>query len=234
MKNNKSCGNDGIPVDILKVCDDVVLKALADFFNEFLHEEKVPDSWCESTIILLFKKGKRNEIENYRPISLISHVYKVFCKIILLRIDVVLDDNQSYDQAGFRRGFSTNDHLLVVNQLIEKHKEFNKNLHLAFIDYTKAFDSVEIPQLLLSLESQNISPKYIRIIRHIYDCSFASVFIENFGAKFSLNRGVKPPFHQSFLTQFSKKFLELWNGTALESKSTTQEFQISVLQTTLC
>ena len=79
MKNNKSCGNDGIPVDLLKICDDYVLKELAKIFNKFSHEEKVPQSWCESIIILLFKKGKKNDIANYRPISLIPHLCKIFC-----------------------------------------------------------------------------------------------------------------------------------------------------------
>jgi hypothetical protein len=191
MKNNKSCGNDGIPVDLLKVCDDYVLKELAKLFNKFTSEEKVPESWCESQIILIFKKGKKNEITNYRPISLISHIYKIFCKIILCRIDSYLDENQSLDQAGFRKGFSTTDHLLVVNQLVEKFEEFQKNLHIAFIDYSKAFDSVEVCHLLKALKNQNVPEKYVRIIKNIYETSKASLTVGTCGEKFSLERGVK-------------------------------------------
>lgn len=177
MKNNKSCGNDNIPVDLLKVSDESVLQKLANLFNEFLHNEKVPQSWCESTIILLFKKGKKNEVENYRSISLISHIYKVFCKLILARIDSILEENQALDQAGFRKSISTSDHLFVVNQMIEKYQEYNKKLHIAFIDYTKAFDTVEICHFLKALESQEVPKKYIRIIKNIY-ATFESFTLE--------------------------------------------------------
>jgi hypothetical protein len=191
MKKNKACGSDEIPVDLLKICDDEVLESLAVIFNNFLRDEKVPVSWCESTIVLLFKKGRKNEIENYRPISLISHVYKIFCKVVLLRIGSILEENQSVEQAGFRRSFSTNDHLLVINQIVEKYTEFQKNLHIAFIDYSKAFDSVEICHVLNALVTQNIPSKYVRLIEHIYESSSASVLIENLGEKFNLDRGVK-------------------------------------------
>lgn len=191
MKNRKACGDDEIPVDLLKVCDESVLKKLTQVFNELLGNEELPNSWHESRIILLFKKGKKNEIENYRPISLISHVYKIFCKIILNRVDEVLDQNQPPDQAGFRKSYSTADHLLVINQLIEKYQEFNKELHIAFIDYTKAFDTVEICYLLKALQDQEIPDKYIRLMKHIYEKSQASIYLEKPGEKFKLQRGVK-------------------------------------------
>ena len=59
-----------------------------------------------------------------------------------------LDENQPREQAGFRKGYSTTDHLQSVNQIIEKSNEFNKQLCIAFIDYEKAFDSVEHDAIL--------------------------------------------------------------------------------------
>lgn len=107
------------------------------------------------------------------------------------RIDIHLDDNQSEDQTGFRRSFSTMDHLIVINQLIEKYKEFNKDLNIAFIDYTKAFDSIEISYLLQARNKQEVPEKYVGIIKHIYTHAIASICLDKEGKTFSLHRGVK-------------------------------------------
>ena len=64
------------------------------------------------------------DINNYRPISLLSHTGKLFSKIILSRMEATLDYNQAREQAGFRKGYSTTDHLQVLTQIIEKMNEY--------------------------------------------------------------------------------------------------------------
>ena len=70
----------------------------------------------------------------YRPVSLLFHIGKFFSEIILSRMETTLDYNQSREQAGFRKGFSTTDHLQVLTQLIEKTNEYEVPMCLAFID----------------------------------------------------------------------------------------------------
>lgn len=112
--------------------------------------------------------------------------------MILIRIEVDLELNQSEEQAGFRKGYSTLDHILSLNLLIEKFTEFNKTLHIAFIDFEKAFDSVEIPMMLKALANQNIQNKYIKIIKHIYENSEANIKLDiPSTSNFKLERGVK-------------------------------------------
>ena len=79
------------------------------------------------------------DIKNYRPISLLPIMYKVFSNILLQRMIRMLDFHQPREQAGFRAGYSTIDHLQVVNQLQEKANEYNMPLCFAFVDYEKAF-----------------------------------------------------------------------------------------------
>ena len=71
-------------------------------------------------MIILHKKGDRKDIETYRPISLLSHMYKLFTRILHKRMDKDLDENQPREQTGSRKGYLTVDHLQKISQLIEK------------------------------------------------------------------------------------------------------------------
>lgn len=83
------------------------------------------------------QKGSRSDLNNYRPISLMSNIYKLFSKIITRRLTKHLEEEQPPEQAGFRTGFSTTDHLQALNQIIEKTKEYNLKLYIAFIDFKR-------------------------------------------------------------------------------------------------
>ena len=94
-------------------------------------------------MVIFFKKGNRKDIKNYRPICLLSNMYKLFTKIITTRLEKKLDENQPREQAGFRSNYFTTDHIHAINQLKEKCCEYNIPLCVAFVDYQKAFDSVQ-------------------------------------------------------------------------------------------
>ena len=97
-------------------------------------------------------------------------MYKVFTKIITTRLEKKLGENQPREQAGFRSKYSTTDHigLHAINQLEEKCREYNIPLCVAFVDYEKAFDSVQTQAILTSLQEQGIEDVYIEILNGIY------------------------------------------------------------------
>ena len=129
-------------------------------------------------MVIIFKKGNQKDIKNYRPICLLSNIYKLFTKILTARLEKILDDNQPREQAGFRGGYSTTYHTHVINQLKEKCREFNIPLCIAFIDYEKAFDSVQTQAILSSLQDQGIEDAYIQLMKDIYTDSSDSTSLQ--------------------------------------------------------
>ncbi|KAK6743273.1 hypothetical protein RB195_010498 [Necator americanus] len=126
------------------------------------------DQWKTSRTVLIHKKGDREDLRNYRPICLLSVLYKVF-KIILTRISTTLDEAQPQEQAGFRQGFGCLDHIQTVSRVIEVCREYHLPLVLTFVDYEKVFDSVETNAILSALVDQGVDASYVRKLANCYD-----------------------------------------------------------------
>ena len=140
---------------------------------------------------MLHKKGDAKDLKNYRPISLLSVIYKLFTKIITNRINITLDSNQSREQAGFRSGFSTIDHIHTLNQIIEKTNEYRKPLCMAFVDYEKAFDSVDIAAVLNAIRSQGVEEPYCALLDEIYRKGTAIIRLHADTSKIPIKKGVR-------------------------------------------
>uniref|UniRef100_A0A7I4YYM3 Reverse transcriptase domain-containing protein n=1 Tax=Haemonchus contortus TaxID=6289 RepID=A0A7I4YYM3_HAECO len=169
MKNCTAPGPDRIKPEHLKSMPPGIIKTLARLFTRYLSECKVPTSWKTSKTVLLYKKGDPDDIGNYRPICLLSVIYKLFTRVILNRIGRTLDEGQPCEQAGFRRGFSTIDHIHTLTRLIEVSREYKMPLCLTFIDLKKAFDTVETEAVIEALGNQGVPTQYIRMLRELYD-----------------------------------------------------------------
>ena len=191
MKLGKAPGEDGITTDLLESGGNILHKGIAQLFTQCLKERKIPENLCKGIVILLHKKGDKQNLNNYRPITLLPIIYKLFTKIITNRITNTLDENQPREQAGFRSGFSTIDHLHAIIQLIEKSIEYNKPLCLGFVDYEKAFDSIEHTAVFNALREQGINENYIELIKNIYDKGTAIIRLHKNTNKIKIARGVR-------------------------------------------
>ncbi|CAD6195393.1 unnamed protein product [Caenorhabditis auriculariae] len=126
-----------------------------------------------------------------KPISLLSVVYKLFTKVIVNRLEKQLDNFQPPSQAGFRRNYSCLDHIHALTQVVERHREHQMPLALAFVDYYKAFDSVEINAVLNALASAGVATKYVELIANSNEGT--STTIQLFDKKLSIpiRKGVR-------------------------------------------
>ena len=112
---------------------------------------------------------------NYRPISLLSHVYKLFITIIANRVKNDLYASLSPSQAAYQPGRGTIEQIIALEQIIEKSIEINNPLYLIFVDFTKAFDSIKLPFLWKLLAETSINKKYINLLKCTYDNSGACI-----------------------------------------------------------
>ncbi|KAK6742654.1 hypothetical protein RB195_010112 [Necator americanus] len=142
VRNRTAPGPDRIRPEHLKSLPPVLTNTLARLFTRYLSECKVPKQWKTSKTVLLYKKGDPHDIGNYRPICLLSVIYKLFTRVILNRIEKVLDEGQPCEQAGYH--------------------EYKMPLCLAFIDLKKAFDSVETEAVMEALDNQGVPTQYIK------------------------------------------------------------------------
>ena len=103
----------------------------------------LPEEWCIGIIKLLYKnKGSPHDPDNYRRITLLSCIGKLFTACLNSRLTLYTDGAGilGEEQAGFREHYSTLDHMFVLNSLIELYLSKRKRIYCAFVDYKKAFD----------------------------------------------------------------------------------------------
>jgi hypothetical protein len=117
----------------------------------------MPDDWKVGWIVLLFKKGDKMKCENYQEITLLNVTYKILLSIIMERLKEYLEEILGEYQCGSRPQKRTTDQIFVVRQILEKFYAHDIDLHLLFIDFTKAFDIINQKKLRESLASFGIT-----------------------------------------------------------------------------
>ena len=108
-----------------------------------LENSAVAQNWKRSVFIPIPKKGSAKECSDYHTIALISHASKVMFKILQARLQQYMNHELPNVQPGFKKGRGTRDQIANIRWIIEKAREFQKNIHFCFIDYAKAFDCVD-------------------------------------------------------------------------------------------
>ena len=134
-----------------------------------------PQVWKRSVFIPVPKKGNAKKCSNYHTIALISHASKVMLKLLQARLQEYMNRELPDVQAGFRKDRGTRDQIANIRWIIEKAREFQKNIYFCFIDYAKAFHCVDHSKLWKILKEMRIPDHLTCLLRNLYTGQEATV-----------------------------------------------------------
>ena len=134
ITTNKASGGDGIPVELYQILKDDAMKVLHSTCQQIWKTQQWLQDWKRSVFTPIPKKGSPKECSNYSKITLISHTSKVTLKILQARLQHYVNHELPDVQAGFRKDRRTRDQITNISWIIEKTREFQKNIYFCFTD----------------------------------------------------------------------------------------------------
>jgi len=144
------------------------MKVLHSICQEIWKAQQWPQDWKRSVFIPIPKKSNAKECSNNHTIALISHTSKVMLKILQARLQQYMNYELPGVQAGFRKGRGNRDQIANIHWIIQKTREFQKNIYFCVIHYAKAFDCVDHNKLWEILKKLGIPDHLTCLLRNLY------------------------------------------------------------------
>ena len=138
LKGNKAPGPDSLTSELMKSGEYILKLRIYNLILKIWNNEQIPGEWTEGIICPIFKKGDRRLCNNYRPITLLNVVYKIFAILLHNRICTVVEHKIGEYQMGFRPNRSTIDNIFIIRQIYEKCHEYTIELYNVFVDFKQA------------------------------------------------------------------------------------------------
>ena len=178
LKNNKTPGTDSIPYEFYKNLNGKGKSALLRILNNVMEKGEIPKKWGEIKLSMLYKKGDPNDPDNYRGIALINSLAKILTYLVTKRVTKFIEINNLLpeNQAGFREKRGCNDNIFVLNSIIQFQKLKKQKAYLIFVDFKKAFDSVNHQKLWIKLYNLGVTANLIKIVQNLY--KIANVMVD--------------------------------------------------------
>jgi len=142
LKNHKAPREDGIAGELLKNLGNELTEYIYLLVKEMWKKEVIPEDWKTAIICPIYKNGDRQSCSNYRGIALLNVTYKILSNCILDRMRPWAEEILGDYQAGFRKNRSTIDQIFILRLILQKMRDFNKEVHMIFIDFKKAYDCI--------------------------------------------------------------------------------------------
>ena len=215
LKCKKAAGIDGIPAEFYKHGSNELLPALVLLFNTIIANGEYPSSWATGIIHPVHKKAAHNVPDNYRKVTVMPCIGKLFESVLNNRLSFKNDvcyDNDPF-QAGFRSNSRTTDNIFILCAIIDKQRCLSKPLYTCFVDFTKAFDYIDRSALYYKLLSRGIDGNFFNVIKSIFskaECrvKWDSCISEILKSEFGVLQGgmLSPKLFTEFLQDISKSF----------------------------
>ena len=166
IKGGKTVGLDAIQIEVWRCLGDTAIIWLTKLFNQILRSNKMPEEWRRSIVVLIFmNKEDIQSCYNYRGIKLMSHMTKLWVRVIEHRLRRLMCITMN--QFGFMPGRSTIEAIFLLRQVMERHRELKKVLHMVFMDLEKAYDKIPRKVMRWALENHKVLTKYVAFIKDI-------------------------------------------------------------------
>ena len=180
VSNNAASGPDGFPALMLKNCKNELATPLYLLWRKSLDSGEVPEDVKKSRIIPIHKGGNRQIAKNYRPVALTSHLVKIFEKILRNSLVRFIEENEllNPNQHGFRAGHSCLSQLLQHHDKITQLLEEGYNVDVVYLDFSKAFDKLDINITLQKIHNMGITGKLFRWLKAFLSGRKQSVHVE--------------------------------------------------------
>ena len=223
LKNNKATGVDEIPAEFYKYSDGLLIEPITILFNTVFETEDYPSIWCEGIINPLYKNNSKMLPENYRKITIMSALGKLFETVLNNRLIYAQAKMKTDDpfQNGFKQRRRAIDNAYILNSVIEKSIATKRPLYVCFVDFKSAFDIVNRSALLYKMQKCGIGGKFLGIVNSMYNkarcrvkwkCKLDSMFSNLLGV---LQGGVLSPTLFNIFISDLVKYLDPKDGVTL-------------------
>ena len=181
LKSGKAPGEDGVIAELLKGASVECIRALGQVFARCFEQEEIPEEWARGLIVPIPKNAEVRKVENYRGITLLSIVGKVYVAVLNDRLKRWMESSKVVveEQAGFREGYSPVDQVYVLSEIIQRQKRKKKPWYCAFLDIKRAYDVVWREALWERLWICGVRGKMWRVIRKLYAKTESCVLVED-------------------------------------------------------
>ena len=171
LDSNKAHGHDMISICMLKICGNSIYKPLQLIFRSCTENGKFPSEWKKANVVPIHKKGNKQTLENYRPVSLLPIYGKIFERLIYNSLFEFFIANEliSSNQSGFKPGDSCINQLLSITHEIDKSFDDGYEVRGVFLDISKAFDKVWHNGFIYKLKQNGVSGNFLNLIIDFLD-----------------------------------------------------------------
>ena len=195
MQRRKATGTDGIPVEAYQASKNAA-EELTSLLIEIWETEQMPTEMAVGTMIMMHKKGDKDDKGNYRALCLLPHAFKILSMCLLHRIRPYAEQTLPDTQAGFRPTRGCRDNTCILAWTVDWMLEQGRSAIITYIDFKSAFDSINHSFLLSSLRSYGCPEKYVRLVSLMYETASVTVRvqlkdgIQAYSRKVHVRRGV--------------------------------------------
>lgn len=192
LAKGKAPGPDDILAEFYQCLWPCIGPEFLVMIQKALEKGQFPNGVTEGLIALLFKNGRRQSLNNWRPITLLNATYKIYAKALQLRLQPILMEIISPDQSAFLPMRYILDNLFLTHETIDFAKSSKQPLLFLKLDFSKAYDKVELRFLFQAIKRLGFPPFFIHMTELLFTGAMASVSVNgNRTSKFPISQGVR-------------------------------------------